>query len=93
LIAQVKESAQKVDQQSLAAWWSQINEWRKRECLRYKTSNEVIKPQFVLETLGRLTAGTDHYITSDVGQHQMFAAQYCKFEEPRRWSNSGGLGT
>ena len=93
LIAQVKESAQKVDQQSLAAWWSQINEWRKRECLRYKTSNEVIKPQFVLETLGRLTAGTDHYITSDVGQHQMFAAQYCKFEEPRRWINSGGLGT
>jgi len=93
MIAQVKESAQKVDQQSLAAWWSQINEWRKRECLRYKTSNEVIKPQFVLETLGRLTAGTDHYITSDVGQHQMFAAQYCKFEEPRRWINSGGLGT
>ncbi|AWI53979.1 acetolactate synthase 3 large subunit [Aquabacterium olei] len=93
LIAQVKESAQKVDQQSLAAWWSQINEWRKRECLRYKTSNDVIKPQFVLETLGRLTAGTDHYITSDVGQHQMFAAQYCRFEEPRRWINSGGLGT
>ncbi|MFN3886585.1 MAG: acetolactate synthase 3 catalytic subunit [Aquabacterium sp.] len=93
MIAQVKESAQKVDQQSLAAWWSQINEWRKRECLRYKTSSEVIKPQFVIETLGRLTAGTDHYITSDVGQHQMFAAQYCKFEEPRRWINSGGLGT
>ncbi|WP_298012059.1 acetolactate synthase 3 catalytic subunit [uncultured Aquabacterium sp.] len=93
LIAQVKESSQKVDQQSLAAWWSQINEWRKRECLRYKTSNDVIKPQFVLETLGRLTAGTDHYITSDVGQHQMFAAQYCRFEEPRRWINSGGLGT
>jgi acetolactate synthase-1/2/3 large subunit len=93
LIAQVKESSQKVDQQSLAAWWSQINEWRKRECLRYKTSNDVIKPQFVIETLGRLTAGTDHYITSDVGQHQMFAAQYCRFEEPRRWINSGGLGT
>ena len=93
LIAQVKESPQKVDQQSLAAWWSQINEWRKRECLRYKTSSDVIKPQFVIETLGRLTAGTDHYITSDVGQHQMFAAQYCRFEEPRRWINSGGLGT
>ncbi|WP_290874187.1 acetolactate synthase 3 catalytic subunit [Aquabacterium sp.] len=93
LIAQVKESTQKVDQNALAAWWSQINEWRKRECLKYKTSDEVIKPQFVLETLGKLTAGTDHYITSDVGQHQMFAAQYCKFEEPRRWINSGGLGT
>jgi len=93
LIAQVKESHQKPDQNALATWWNQINEWRKVECLKYKTSDDVIKPQFVLETLGRLTAGTDHYVTSDVGQHQMFAAQYCKFEEPRRWINSGGLGT
>jgi acetolactate synthase-1/2/3 large subunit len=93
LIAQVKDSAARPDQNALAAWWNQINEWRKVQCLKYKTSDEVIKPQFVLETLTRLTAGTDHYITSDVGQHQMFAAQYCKFEEPRRWINSGGLGT
>jgi acetolactate synthase-1/2/3 large subunit len=93
LIAQVKDSAARPDPNALAAWWNQINEWRKVQCLKYKTSDEVIKPQFVLETLTRLTAGTDHYITSDVGQHQMFAAQYCKFEEPRRWINSGGLGT
>jgi acetolactate synthase-1/2/3 large subunit len=93
MIAQIKESQQKPDQSALTAWWNQINEWRGRECLKYKTSTDVIKPQFVLETLTRLTQGTDHYITSDVGQHQMFAAQYCKFEEPRRWINSGGLGT
>ncbi len=93
MIAQIKESQVKPDANALTAWWNQINEWKKRECLKFKTSSEVIKPQFVLETLTRLTAGTDHYITSDVGQHQMFAAQYCKFEEPRRWINSGGLGT
>ncbi len=93
MIAQIKESQLKPDQHALTAWWNQINEWRKRDCLKYKTSDEVIKPQYVLEKLTELTRGTDHYITSDVGQHQMFAAQYCKFEEPRRWINSGGLGT
>jgi acetolactate synthase I/II/III large subunit len=93
MIAQIKESQQKPDQGALTAWWNQVNEWRKRECLNYKRSDEVIKPQYVLEKLTELTRGTDHYITSDVGQHQMFAAQYCKFEEPRRWINSGGLGT
>ena len=93
MIAQIKESQAKPDQNALNTWWNQVNEWRKRECLNYKKSDEVIKPQFVLETLTRLTKGTDHYITSDVGQHQMFAAQYCHFEEPRRWINSGGLGT
>jgi len=93
MIAQIKESQARPDQNALNTWWNQVNEWRKRECLNYKKSDEVIKPQFVLETLTRLTKGTDHYITSDVGQHQMFAAQYCHFEEPRRWINSGGLGT
>ena len=93
LIAQLKESQQKPDQNALAAWWNQINEWKKRECLHYKNSDEVIKPQFVVETLCKLTKGRDTYITSDVGQHQMFAAQFYKFEEPRRWINSGGLGT
>ncbi len=93
MIAQIKESQLRPDQHALTAWWNQINEWRKRDCLKYKTSDEVIKPQYVLEKLTELTRGTDHYITSDVGQHQMFAAQYCKFEEPRRWINSGGLGT
>ena len=93
LILQIKEVQAKPDTQALSAWWGQINEWRKRECLSYKNSTEVIKPQFVVETLARLTRGTDCYVTSDVGQHQMWAAQYFPFEEPRRWINSGGLGT
>jgi len=93
MIAHLKESAVKPDTQALSVWWSQINEWRKRECLSYKKSTEVIKPQYVVETLARLTKGSDVYITSDVGQHQMWAAQFFPFEEPRRWINSGGLGT
>ncbi|HYR24322.1 MAG TPA: acetolactate synthase 3 catalytic subunit [Aquabacterium sp.] len=93
MIAQIKESTQRIEPKALDAWWSQINEWKKRECLKFKTSTEVIKPQAVIEKLAELTKGTDYYITSDVGQHQMFAAQYSKFEEPRRWINSGGLGT
>jgi len=93
MIAQIKESTQRAEPKAIDAWWSQINEWKKRECLKFKTSTEVIKPQAVVEKLAELTKGTDYYITSDVGQHQMFAAQYSKFEEPRRWINSGGLGT
>ena len=93
MIAQIKESTQRVEPKALETWWNQINEWKKRECLKFKTSTEVIKPQAVVEKLAELTAGTEYYITSDVGQHQMFAAQYSKFEEPRRWINSGGLGT
>ena len=93
MIAHVKESQVKPDTHALSSWWGQINEWRKRECLVYKNSDEVIKPQFVVETLCRLTKNIDTYITSDVGQHQMWAAQYYDFEQPRRWINSGGLGT
>jgi len=93
MIAQIKESTQRAEPKALEAWWSQINEWKKRDCLKFKTSTEVIKPQAVVEKLTELTKGTDYYITSDVGQHQMFVAQYSKFEEPRRWINSGGLGT
>lgn len=93
LIAQIKEAQAKPDVQSLSAWWGQINEWRKRECLKYKNSDEVIKPQYVVDKLWELTRGTDCYVTSDVGQHQMWAAQYYRFDEPRRWINSGGLGT
>ncbi|MBH1985976.1 MAG: acetolactate synthase 3 catalytic subunit [Burkholderiales bacterium] len=93
MIAQIKESTTRPDANALASWWNQINEWKKRDCLKFKTSDEVIKPQYVVQKLAELTAGTDYYITSDVGQHQMFAAQYSKFEEPRRWINSGGLGT
>ena len=93
LIAQIREASSRPDASALQAWWSQIGDWRARECLKYKPSTEVIKPQMVVETLHRLTRGSDAYITSDVGQHQMWAAQYYGFEEPRRWINSGGLGT
>lgn len=93
LIAQIKEAQARPDSAAINAWWSQINEWRKRECLAYKNSSEVIKPQMVVEKLWQLTKDRDTYITSDVGQHQMWAAQFYRFEEPRRWINSGGLGT
>lgn len=93
LIAQIKDAQAKPDAAALNAWWSQINDWRKRDCLAYKGSNEVIKPQMVVEKLWQLTKDRDTYITSDVGQHQMWAAQFYRFEEPRRWINSGGLGT
>ena len=93
LIAQIKEATARPDADALGAWWSQIGEWRNRGCLKYRESSEVIKPQMVVETLHRLTRGTDAYVTSDVGQHQMWAAQYYGFDEPRRWINSGGLGT
>ena len=93
LTAQIREATARPDAQELQAWWAQIGQWRGRECLKYRESSEVIKPQMVVETLHRLTRGTDAYITSDVGQHQMWAAQYYGFDEPRRWINSGGLGT
>jgi acetolactate synthase-1/2/3 large subunit len=94
LIAMVKESSAKPDQQNLSSWWSMIESWRARDCMKYDNTNtEVIKPQRVIETLWELTKDADAYITSDVGQHQMWAAQYYKFNEPRRWINSGGLGT
>ena len=93
LIAQVREAQQRPDAGVLSQWWSQINEWRRRECLAYKRSPDVIKPQQVVEALWELTRGTDTYVTSDVGQHQMWAAQYYRFDDPRRWINSGGLGT
>jgi acetolactate synthase I/II/III large subunit len=93
LIAQIRDAQSRPDASALQAWWNQVGEWRKVECLKYKDSDEVIKPQMVVETLHRLTRGTDVYVTSDVGQHQMWAAQYYGFDEPRRWINSGGLGT
>lgn len=76
----------------LEPWWNQIKEWRGIDCLKYDRKSEIIKPQYVIEKLYELTKG-DAYITSDVGQHQMWAAQYYKFDKPRRWINSGGLGT
>lgn len=80
------------DQQALEQWWQEIQVWRDRQCLTYETSSERIKPQQVIETLHKLTNG-DAYVASDVGQHQMFAALYYPFNKPRRWINSGGLGT
>ncbi|MGR5132846.1 acetolactate synthase 3 large subunit [Vibrio alfacsensis] len=80
------------DEQALAAWWEEIQGWQKRNCLAYETSPERIKPQQVIETLHKITNG-DAYVASDVGQHQMFAALYYPFNKPRRWINSGGLGT
>jgi acetolactate synthase-1/2/3 large subunit len=76
----------------LKAWWSQIEQWRSKNCLNYDRKSAIIKPQFVLEKLYEVTQGKA-FVTSDVGQHQMWAAQFYKFDEPRRWINSGGLGT
>jgi len=93
MLKQLHASEAKPDPQAQAAWWKQIEEWRGRDCLRFDRSNtEIIKPQAVVEKLYEVTNG-DAYITSDVGQHQMWAAQYYKFDKPRRWINSGGLGT
>ena len=94
MIAMIKEGAGKPDAAALGAWWETIDGWRKRDCLSYdRTNKDVIKPQYVVETLWNMTKDADTYITSDVGQHQMWAAQYYKFNQPRRWINSGGLGT
>ena len=94
LIAMIKESGLKPDTSALGDWWDTIEEWRKRDCMKYSLGKgDVIKPQYVIETLWNMTRDADTYITSDVGQHQMWAAQYYKFDEPRRWINSGGLGT
>ncbi len=94
MIAMIKEGSLKPDTSALGEWWSTIEAWRKRDCLKYDHGKgDVIKPQYVVETLCNMTKGEETYITSDVGQHQMWAAQYYKFEEPRRWINSGGLGT
>ena len=93
LIAALRESAFKPDAHAMQQWWEMIEKWRGLDCLRYDRDSDVIKPQMVVETLWNLTREDDVYITSDVGQHQMFAAQYYRFDEPRRWINSGGLGT
>jgi acetolactate synthase-1/2/3 large subunit len=92
LLAQIEASPARPDAARLAAWWKQIEEWRARDCLKYEKTDAVIKPQAVVEALWRITGG-DAFVTSDVGQHQMWAAQYYRFDKPRRWINSGGLGT
>jgi acetolactate synthase-1/2/3 large subunit len=92
LMAQIDLAETKPNRELINKWWSQINEWRKRECLKYPAHSELIKPQYVIDKLWEITKG-DAFVTSDVGQHQMWAAQYYRFDQPRRWINSGGLGT
>ena len=83
----------KIDQKALKAWWAQISEWRAKDCLRYRPSSEIIKPQYALQRLYELTKDRAPIITTEVGQHQMWAAQFLKFEKPNQWLTSGGLGT
>ncbi len=92
LIAGIDTSESKVDTPALEKWWQQIDVWRAQDCLKFDTESDKIKPQAAIQKVYELTNG-EAYVTSDVGQHQMWAAQYYKFDEPRRWINSGGLGT
>lgn len=92
LVTLLKAGKETADTEALQKWWEQIELWRARDCLKYDRSSNLIKPQAVVEKLYEVTGG-DAFITSDVGQHQMWAAQFYKFDKPRRWINSGGLGT
>ncbi|MBD3618189.1 MAG: acetolactate synthase 3 large subunit [Chromatiales bacterium] len=92
LIKELKARKEKPDAKALDAWWKQIEEWRAMDCLKYDRESELIKPQYVIQKLWEVTKG-DAFVTSDVGQHQMFTAQFYKFDKPNRWINSGGLGT
>ena len=92
LIRQLEAAKVRPDQEALKTWWTQIELWRGRDCLKYDRTSPLIKPQYVIEKLYEITRG-DAFVTSDVGQHQMWAAQFYKFDQPRRWINSGGLGT
>jgi acetolactate synthase-1/2/3 large subunit len=83
----------KPDAKALSSWWDQINKWRARDCLKFRNSDQVIKPQYALQRLYAAIKDKDFYITTEVGQHQMWAAQFLKFEQPNRWMTSGGLGT
>ena len=90
---QIDKSDKEVDKQGLKVWWDQIEKWREKDSLKVRPSeNGIIMPQEVVKAVFEITKG-DAYVSSDVGQHQMFAAQYYGFDKPRRWINSGGLGT
>ncbi len=93
LIALWEARSKSLDQKALKAWWAQIDKWRGRDCLKFEQSGKVIKPQYAIQRLYELTKDRDTYITTEVGQHQMWAAQFYKLEEPNRWMTSGGLGT
>jgi acetolactate synthase-1/2/3 large subunit len=88
-----RANSSKPDKQALAAWWDQIAKWRAKKSLAYRGSNDIIKPQYAIQRLFELTKDRDTYITTEVGQHQMWAAQFYQFQEPNRWMTSGGLGT
>ncbi|HUW49511.1 MAG TPA: acetolactate synthase 3 catalytic subunit [Sulfuricella sp.] len=92
MIKLIQSSKEKPDPTALKTWWTQIELWRSRDCMKYDRDSSLIKPQYVIEKMYEVTKG-EAYVTSDVGQHQMWAAQYYKFDQPRRWINSGGLGT
>ena len=94
MINQIKEMPQRPAAVDMASWWNAIEAWRSKDCLKFdRTAKDVIKPQMVVETLWNMTKDVETYITSDVGQHQMWAAQFYRFDQPNRWINSGGLGT
>jgi len=93
VLALWKSRGRKVNREALAKWWKRIDDWKKVNCLSYKNSDKTIKPQYALQRLEELTKGKDRYICTEVGQHQMWAAQFLGFEDPNRWMTSGGLGT
>ena len=89
----IDENKVKFDRKKIEKWWNQIDKWKSRDCLKYKNSNDIIKPQYALQRLNFLTKKLNPYITTEVGQHQMWAAQFLTFNKPRHWMTSGGLGT
>lgn len=93
MLSQWKARKFKADQKALSAWWRQIDQWRGRDCLRYEQRGKLIKPQYAIQRLYELTKDRETYVTTEVGQHQMWAAQFYRFEHPNRWMTSGGLGT
>jgi acetolactate synthase-1/2/3 large subunit len=93
LIKAWRKTKARVDEKALKKWWSQINRWRKRDCLRFDRKSKLIKPQYAIERLYELTKGREVFVTTEVGQHQMWAAQFFRFEKPNHWMTSGGLGT
>ncbi len=88
-----KAKSYELDKKAMAAWWKEIDGWRAKDCLKYKANKDVIMPQYAIQRLYELTRDRKVYITTEVGQHQMWAAQFFKFEDPHHWMTSGGLGT
>tara|TARA_B100000287_G_scaffold425894_1_gene472945 strand:- start:890 stop:2647 length:1758 start_codon:yes stop_codon:yes gene_type:complete len=93
IIKEIETKRINFEKKKIVGWWKQINKWRARDCLSYKNSNKIIKPQYALQRLDFLTSKFDPFITTEVGQHQMWAAQYLTFNKPKHWMTSGGLGT